>query len=57
MNWNLFGLNPKFKDFIEKYPNKTVLGVAWAMYWRFLVLVLALEMIIGIIFVLSNIIF
>ncbi|MES2007120.1 MAG: hypothetical protein V4436_03355 [Patescibacteria group bacterium] len=44
MNWNLFGLNPKFKDFVEKYPNKTMLGVSWALYWRFGLFVLVLEL-------------
>jgi hypothetical protein len=41
--WNLSGMNPKFKDFIDKHPNKTVIGVGWAFYWRFFLIVLALE--------------
>jgi len=40
------GMNPKFKDFIEKHPDKTVIGVGWAFYWRFMVLVLTIELII-----------
>jgi len=39
-------MNPKFKDFIEKHPDKTVIGVGWAFYWRFMVLVLTIELII-----------
>jgi len=41
---NFFGLNPTYKDFLEKHPDSTMLGLAWAMYWRLMVLVLAIEM-------------
>ena len=44
MNSNLFGFNPKFKDFLEKNPNKTLIGMMWAMYWRFAVIVIAIEL-------------
>lgn len=44
--WNLGGLNPNFKEFTEKYPNKTLIGVGWAFYWRFAVLFLVIEAII-----------
>ncbi|MDB5225283.1 MAG: hypothetical protein JWL87_235 [Candidatus Adlerbacteria bacterium] len=37
------GLNPKFKDFADKHPDATVLGMSWALYWRFGLLVLAIE--------------
>ena len=43
MNWTLFGLNPKFKTFMEKHPNKTMVGMAWALYWRFALVIVALE--------------
>lgn len=44
MSWfNLGGLNPKFKEFLDKYPNSTVLGVGWAFYWRFAIIVLIVE--------------
>lgn len=43
--WNLFGLNPNFKEFLEKHPNKSIVGIAWALQWRFLLVVLAIEII------------
>ena len=42
--WHLGGMNPKFKDFIEKHPNKTMIGVTWALYWRLMVLILFVEL-------------
>ena len=27
-------LNQKIKDFIEKNQDLTILGLAWAIYWR-----------------------
>lgn len=41
--WNLAGMNPKYKDFVEAHPDKTMLGMAWAFYWRFLILVAVCE--------------
>lgn len=43
--WNLGGLNPQYKEFVEKYPDKTMLGMAWSMQWRLMLLILAIEMI------------
>ncbi len=44
--WNLGGMNPTYKDFLEKYPDKTMLGMGWAFYWRFMVLVLVCEFVL-----------
>lgn len=41
--WNLGGMNPKFKDFVEQYPDKTMMGMGWSLYWRWMVLILAVE--------------
>ncbi len=46
LSMSFFGMNPKFKEFAEKYPEKTMLGMAWALYWRFGVLILALELLV-----------
>lgn len=43
--WNLGGMNPQYKDFVEKHPNKTMIGMAWALYWRFGVFFFILEII------------
>ena len=57
MNWKLFGLNPNFKEFLEKYPNKTILGVAWSLQWRLLLLILLVEIVFVILFSALGIIF
>lgn len=44
MSWNLFGLNPTFKEFLEKHPDATMIGLCWSMYWRLGVLVMVLEL-------------
>jgi hypothetical protein len=41
--WNLGGLNPHYKDFVEKHPDKTMIGLMWSLQWRFMVLVLLAE--------------
>lgn len=28
-------MNPKIKDFLEKKPDITVVGLAWSLFWRF----------------------
>ena len=48
--WNLGGMNPNFKEFMEKHPNKTVIGVGWASYWRLMILGIAFEIVILILF-------
>ena len=42
--------NPRVKDFLKKKPNITLIGLGWAFYWRFAVLVLGVELILFIIF-------
>lgn len=32
-------MNPKLKKFIEENPDVTMLGFAWALYWRVLLVV------------------
>ncbi|MBX2866463.1 hypothetical protein KTR10_00665 [Candidatus Kaiserbacteria bacterium] len=44
--WNLGGLNPRFKDFVEKYPKKTMIGMSWSLYWRLALLIVVVEVII-----------
>lgn len=38
--------NPKLKDFIEKDPGKTLIGFAWSLYWRLMVTVYGILMLI-----------
>jgi len=44
--WNLGGMNPQFKDFAEKHPKKTMIGMAWSLYWRLTLLISVLQLII-----------
>ncbi len=48
--WNLAGMNPKFKDFTEKYPDATMLGMIWALYWRLAIFIFTVEIIVVIVF-------
>lgn len=43
--WRLFGMNPGFKEFIEKNPDTTMLGMAWAINWRLMILVFIVELV------------
>ncbi len=31
--------NPAVKDFLEKHPNKTLIGFMWSLWWRFVLCV------------------
>ncbi len=44
--WNIFGLNPNFKEFLENHPDKTLIGVGWSIHWRLAVVALTIEMVI-----------
>ncbi len=44
--WNLGGMNPNYKEFVEKHPEKTLLGMAWSQYWRFFVIIIVVELIL-----------
>ena len=47
MSWfNLGGMNPKFSEFKDKHQGITMLGLSWALYWRFAVVVLAIEILL-----------
>lgn len=35
-------MNPKVKDFLEEYPNLTLIGLFWAGWWRLYLYVLAI---------------
>ena len=50
-------MNPTYKEFMEKHPDKTVIGMAWAFYWRIVVLIIGLEIALMIIFFVFGIIF
>ena len=51
------GLNPTVKEFEEKHPDRTILGMAWAYYWRLMVLVFVIETVVFIFFVLLAVLF
>ena len=44
MNCHLFGLNPSFNDYMEKHPDKTMIGLSWALYWRLFAFILGIEL-------------
>ena len=44
--WNLGGMNPEYKDFMEKHPDKTMIGLTWSMWWRFGILGFVCEIIL-----------
>jgi hypothetical protein len=41
--------NPKLTEFLQAYQDITILGLFWAMYWRFVALVFGLAVILGIV--------
>jgi hypothetical protein len=41
--WNLGGLNPNFKDFMEKHPDKTMIGTCWSLFWRLWLILFVFE--------------
>lgn len=43
--WNLGGLNPKYRDFIEKHPDATMIGMTWSLYWRLILIIFIVEII------------
>ena len=45
-------MNPKYKEFMEKHPDKTMIGMAWAYYWRLMILVFILEALVLLLFLL-----
>ena len=55
--WNLGGLNPQYKNFVEKYPEKTLIGMLWAMQWRIALLVIILEILFLVVIILVSAIF
>jgi hypothetical protein len=40
--------NPKVEDFIKANPNKTLVGMAWSMYWRLWLVMIAIYLAAGI---------
>jgi len=38
--------NPKVKDFLEKNPDKTMIGFYWSLIWRFFIVILGIEIIV-----------
>jgi len=40
---NFSKFNPKVKDFLEKKPNLTILGLWWAWYWRLLTVIIGIS--------------
>ena len=48
--WNLGGMNPQYKDFVDKHPDKTMIGMMWAFYWRLAVFFIMIEFVIIMLF-------
>jgi hypothetical protein len=46
--------NPKWSEFTSAYPEMTVLGLAWALYWRLFALLFGIGVIFGILGELFN---
>lgn len=40
------GFNPKLQEFKDKHHNLTLLGLGWAIYWRFALIILAVEFVL-----------
>jgi hypothetical protein len=58
MTWhNLGGLNPNYKEFTEKHPDKTLIGMMWAMYWRFAIVILLAEAVFFVLFLIVTLLF
>jgi len=47
-------INPKVKDFMKDYENMTIIGLYWAMLWRFYILVMAIAFALGIVSVIFS---
>jgi hypothetical protein len=43
------GFNPVFRDFMIENPNKTLIGMFWSGYWRFMLIVTGISFVIGLI--------
>jgi hypothetical protein len=39
-------INPNFKEFLEKNPDKGMVGMFWALYWRFNLVILGCYLIV-----------
>ena len=44
---NLGGYNPSVKEFLERKPSITLIGLLWAMYWRVVIIVWSTILIVG----------
>ena len=44
MKW----FNPKAKEFMDANEDKTMIGFAWSLYWRFAITVCLIYLVIGI---------
>ena len=42
--------NPKVKDFLEKNPKKTMIGLFWSLYWRFYIFMLGISLLACLVF-------
>lgn len=38
--------NPKLSDFAKRNKDQSVLGFAWSMYWRLLVVICVIELVL-----------
>lgn len=41
--------NPKFKNFLKKYPDISMLKLAWAIFWRLQIVLLPISIILSVI--------
>lgn len=39
--------NPNFKKFVEDYPDITLLGIGWSLYWRFASIVFVVALVVN----------
>jgi hypothetical protein len=50
-------LNPTVREFLDKYPGLTMLGLAWAIYWRIQLAIMIVMAAIAILFTVLSAIF
>jgi hypothetical protein len=39
-------INPNFKEFCEKNPDKGMIGMFWALYWRFVLVITGIYLLV-----------
>ena len=46
MNKKIDWFNPTFREFVNKYEDKSMLGMAWSLYWRLSLVILGVYVVL-----------